>query len=358
MTKTLFDSLNVGSFQTENRIFMAPMTRGRAKPDGTPTDIMPTYYRQRSAAGLIITEGTFVSKQGVGWVNAPGIFTDEHEAAWKPVTDAVHAEGGRIFCQLWHMGRVTHPDFENGQPVGPSAIAAQGKTHTPSGKKDYVEPRALDADELPGIFNDYRQAGARAIAAGFDGIEIHGANGYLVDQFIRDGPNQRSDSYGGSIENRWRFPLEIVSALVSEIGADKTSIRLSPSNPYNTMHDSTPVETYSYGAEELAKHGLAYVHLVEARAGMLHNGEAPVVHPHMRKRLGTTPLILNGGYDLVSGNAAIDEGLCDAVSYGATFLANPDLVARFQANSSEFNKPDFATLYSPGEKGYTDYPTL
>lgn len=355
----LFRPLQIGRFQTRNRIFMAPMTRGRAQADGTPNSHMATYYKQRSAAGLIITEATAVSAQGVGWVNAPAMYTDGHQEAWKPIVDAVHAEGGKIFLQLWHMGRVSHPDFQGGQPpVGPSAIAATGTTQTPEGKKDYVMPRALEANEIPGIVEDYRQAGARAIAAGFDGVEVHGANGYLIDQFLRDGSNQRTDLYGGSIEKRWRFPLMVLEALCKEVGADRTAIRLSPTGSYNSMQDSDPVKSYSYGAEQLAGLGLAYVHLVEPRAGMMHNPDAPVVHPHLRKLLGGTPLILNGGYDLASATAALADKRADAISFAILYLANPDLVERFRSNASSFNPPDFRTLYSPGEKGYTDYPAL
>ena len=358
-TKSIFDPLTIGRFETRNRIFMAPMTRGRAQEDGTPTAHMPTYYAQRAEAGLIVTEATAVSKQGVGWVNAPGIFSDAQQDAWKPVTEAVHAKGGRIFLQLWHLGRVSHPDFHGGElPVAPSAIAAEGETTTAQGKKAYVQPRALNTEEIPAIVEDYRQAGARAIAAGFDGVEIHGANGYLIDQFIRDGSNQRTDAYGGTIENRWRFPLEVVAALVDEIGADRTAIRFSTVGTYNSMHDSAPVESFSYGAQQLADKRLAYVHVVEARAGMMHVPGAPAVHPHMRAILGSTPFVLNGGYDLASAEAALAEGSADAVSFGATFLANPDLVARFHAGASELNKPDYSTLYTPGEQGYTDYPSL
>jgi N-ethylmaleimide reductase len=358
MTKMLFTPLRLGQFETKNRILMAPMTRGRATSDGTPTELMIEYYRQRAAAGLIITEGTFVSPQAVGWNNAPGIYTDAHVEAWKPVTAAVHAEGGRIFLQLWHMGRVSHPDFQDGAlPVGPSAIAAEGKTHTPKGSKEYVVPRALEASELAGIVDDFRQGARRAIEAGFDGVEIHGANGYLIDQFIRDGSNKRDDEYGGSIENRWRLPLEIAQAVSQEVGADRTAIRLSPVGAYNTMSDSDPVASFSHGAKALDSMGLAYVHVLEARGGMMLNKEAPLVHPHIRTLLSDTPMFLNGGYDQESAEAALADGLCDAVTFGVSFLANPDLVERFRTDAG-FNTPDFATFYSPGEAGYTDYKAL
>ena len=358
MDPSLFSPLNIGHFETSNRVVMAPMTRGRAQPDGTPTDIMATYYRQRASAGLIITEGTFVSAQGVGWVNAPGIYTDAQQAAWRAVTEAVHDVGGRIFLLLWHMGRVSHPDFQadGALPVGPSAVAAEGDSHTPTGRQPYVTPRALDLSELPGIVDDFRTAAARAVAAGFDGVEIHGANGYLVDQFIRSGANHRGDEYGGPIANRWRFPLEVVAAIADEVGAGRTAIRLSTVHSYNSMSDSDPVATFSYGAEQLDKHGLAYVHVVEGVGGMMHVADAPRVHPSMRRALKTTPLILNGGYEREAAQAAIADGQADAISFGATFLANPDLVARLANGVGDRNAPDFSTLYSPGEKGYTDYP--
>lgn len=357
MTGRLFETIHVGTFEAKNRIFMAPMTRGRADDDRVPTEIMAEYYRQRSEAGLIITEGTFISTQGVGWVGAPGIFNDAQAQGWKPITQAVHDKGGKIFLQLWHMGRVSHPDFLGGElPVGPSAIAAEGKTHTPEGHKVYVEPRALRAEEIPGIVDDFRQGARRAIEAGFDGVEIHGANGYLLDQFIRDGSNQRDDDYGGSIENRWRFPLDVVRAVADEVGAERTAIRLSPVGAYNSMSDSDPVASYRFGAEALATMGLAYVHILEARGGMMFNPDAPVVHPHIRKALGNTPMLLNGGYDQTSAEAAIAEGLCDAVTFGVSFLANPDLVHRFRTGHEGFNSPDFATLYTPGPEGYIDYP--
>jgi N-ethylmaleimide reductase len=358
-TKTLFDPLKIGRIQAKNRIFMAPMTRGRAHPDGTPKDISATYYSQRASAGLVITEGTFISRQATGWNNAPGIYTDAHQQGWKRVTDAVHQAGGHIFLQLWHMGRVAHPDFLGGElPVGPSAIAARGESHTPAGNKPYVTPRALDAEELPGIADDYRAAAARAVAAGCDGVEIHGANGYLLDQFIRDGANQRTDDFGGSIDNRWRFPLQVARAVADEVGAHRTGIRFSPVSTFNDMQDSDPVASYTYGARELSGLDLAYVHLVEARAGMMHVPGAPAVHPHVREALPGTPLLLNGGYDLDSGNAALAGGQADAISFGAIFLANPDLVRRFRDGVGTFNEPDYSTLYTPGEKGYTDYPTL
>jgi len=354
----LFDSLSLGPYTLRNRIFMAPMTRGRATAEGVPTDAMSEYYRQRASAGLIITEATAISAQGVGWVNAPGIFTDVQQAAWEPVTEAVHGEGGTIFLQLWHMGRVSHPDFLDGQlPVSASAIAAEGESHTPKGKKAYVQPRALAADELPGVAADYAAAARRAIAAGFDGVEIHGANGYLLDQFIRDGSNQRDDAYGGSIENRWRFPLEVAEAVAEAVGKERTGIRLSPTNAYNGMSDGDPVATFSYGAKRLDALGLAFVHLLDPMPGHMFAVEgAPVIHPYVREAYGGR-LILNGGYDAKKADEALAEGQADAVAFGLPFLANPDLPRRMQEDAP-LNQPDFATLYTPGVEGYTDYPRL
>lgn len=355
----LFESFQLGPYQLKSRVVMAPMTRGRAQANGTPNPIMAEYYAQRSSAGLLITEGTFVSAQGVGWVNAPGIYTNEHMEAWKPVTQAVHDKGGRIFVQLWHMGRVSHPDFQadNALPVGPSAIAAKGESHTPQGKKSYVTPRALDTSELAGIVKDYAEAAKLAIAAGFDGIELHGANGYLIDQFIRDGSNRRTDEYGGSIENRWRFPLEVVDAVIDAIGAERTAIRFSPTGLYNDMGDSDPVASYTYGAQELAKRKVVYIHVVEPVPGhMMANPDAPEVASHIRAAYDGV-VILNGGFLRETSEEALGNERADAIAFGAVYLANPDLPERLQQNAP-LNAPDFATFYTPGPKGYTDYPSL
>ena len=357
MSVTLFDPIQLGPLSLKNRIFMAPMTRGRAQADGTPTAIMPAYYQQRASAGLIVTEATAVSRQGVGWLNAPGVFTDAHEAAWRAVPEAVHRAGGRIALQLWHMGRVSHPDFLDGElPVGPSAIAAKGESGTPLGKKPYVTPRALAADELAGIAQDYARAAKRAIAAGFDGVEIHGANGYLLDQFIRDGANQRDDEYGGSIENRWRFPLEIVRAVSDAVGAERTAIRISPRNAYNDMNDSDPIATFSYGAEHLGKSGLWYLHVVEAVPGHPMASDGARVLPHLRAAF-RGPIVLNGGRDRASGDAVLAEGEADAVSFGMKFLANPDLPARLHTGAP-LQPPRFESFYTPGPDGYLDYEPL
>jgi len=356
---TLFTPAKLGPHEISNRIFMAPMTRGRAEADGTPTAIMPTYYEQRASAGLIISEATAISPQGVGWVNAPGIFTDRHQQEWRKVTDTVHRAGGKIFLQLWRMGRVSHPDFQKGElPVGPSAIAAKGESHTPLGKKTYVTPRALATEELPGIVTDYVNAAKRAIAAGFDGVEIHGANGYLLDQFIRDGSNRRTDAYGGSIENRWRLPLEVAVAVAKAIGGERTGFRVSPTGPYNDMVDSDPVASFSYGAKKLHDAGLVFLHVMEPLPGhFFANPTAPRVLPHIRAAFKGF-LITNGGYDRVQGAKVVENGEADAVAFGVPFLANPDLVTRYKRESDKSNAPDMATFYTPGAKGYIDYPGL
>lgn len=359
MSKTLFDSAQLGDITLNNRIVMAPMTRGRADEHRVPTPLMATYYEQRASAGLIITEATAVSAQGYGWHLAPGIYTDAMEQGWRAVTDSVHKAGGKIMLQLWHMGRVSHPDFLNGAlPVGPSAIAAQGEAHTPSGKKPYVIPRALEESELTGIVQDYVNATKRALAAGFDGIEIHAANGYLLDQFIRDGSNKRTDGYGGRIENRLRLVIEVVEAVVGVAGAGRTGIRFSPTNHYNDMHDSTPQETFTRAAEMLAPFDLAYLHIMEpfSKTHMLADADGPYVTPAIAK-VYHKALIINGGYDLASGNDALDHHLAEAVAFGIPFIANPDFVRRLRSGApmNEAN-PEF--FYGGGAQGYTDYPFL
>ncbi len=378
----------LGRLEIPNRVLMAPLTRGRARPDGTPTDLMAGYYAQRAAAGLLIAEATSVSAQGHGWFRAPGLFRDVHVEGWRRVTEAVHEAGGRIFVQLWHMGRMSHPEHQPARgpraseahfPVAPSALApadgtageaggaaspgaSTGWARTPTGKKPCVTPRALEASELPGIAADFAAAAARAVEAGFDGVELHAANGYLLDTFIRDGSNRREDAYGGSVANRWRFPLEVVARVGEAIGFDRVGVRLSPVGTMHAMRDSDPVATFTYGARRLAPLGLAYVHVLEARAGRLHVPDAPVVHPHLRAALGETPLVLNGGYTPQAAAEAVTSGAgrasADAISFGLLYLANPDLVERLRAGVTTFNTPDPATFYTPGPEGYADYPTL
>ncbi|MDX2181881.1 MAG: alkene reductase [Bryobacteraceae bacterium] len=354
----LFEPYNLGGVELKNRLVMAPMTRGRAQADGTPSDLQVEYYRQRATAGLIITEATSISSQGHGWVGAPGIFTESHRDGWKAVTHAVHAAGGRILLQLWHMGRVSHPDFLNGElPVGPSAIAAQGESYTATGKKPYVVPRALDAAELPGIVADYARAAKLAIDAGFDGVEIHAANGYLLDQFLRDGSNHRTDSYGGSIENRVRLLREVMEAVTAAAGAERTGVRISPNNPYNDMRDSNPLATFSAVAQAAREAKLLFLHVMDPvkKDHMLSDGSEQI-HPALKPIFGG-PLMVNGGYDRETAEAAIHAGTADLVAFGVPFLANPDLVRRY-AEGASLNRPSFPTFYFGGEKGYTDYPAL
>ena len=352
----LFSPVKLGSIAMSNRMVMAPLTRNRASMEGVPQDINVTYYEQRASAGLIITEATPISPMGHGYPLLPGIYTDAQVAGWKKVTDAVHAKGGKIVIQLWHVGRISHPSLLNGAtPIAPSAIKPAGKAFTFEGLVDYVEPRALDATELPGIVADYVQASKNAIKAGFDGVEIHSANGYLLDQFLRDGSNKRTDLYGGSIENRARFLMEVTKAVVGAIGSDKVGLRLSPVNPFNDMKDSNPQAVFNYVTEYLNQFDLAYLHVVE---GGIHGGGVadPFDFAAMRK-LCKSPYMANLSYDKARGNAAIASGYADAVAYGVPFISNPDLVERFRQDAP-LNEADSKSFYGGSEKGYTDYPTL
>ena len=352
----LFSPVKLGGIAMSNRLVMAPLTRNRSSMEGVPQDINVTYYEQRATAGLIITEATPISPMGHGYPLLPGIYTDAQVAGWKKVTDAVHAKGGKIVIQLWHVGRISHPTLLNGAiPVAPSAVKPAGKAFTFNGLVDYVEPRALDASELPGIVADYVQASQNAIKAGFDGVEIHSANGYLLDQFLRDGSNKRSDIYGGSIENRARFLMDVTKAVVDAIGSDKVGLRLSPVNPFNDMKDSNPQALFNYVTEQLNQFNLAYLHVVE---GGIHGGGVadPFDFDAMRK-LCKLPYMANLSYDKVRGNAAIASGHADAVAYGVPFISNPDLVERFRQDAP-LNEADSKSFYGGTEKGYIDYPTL
>ena len=352
----LFSPVKLGGIAMSNRMVMAPLTRNRSSMEGVPQDINVTYYEQRATAGLIITEATPISPMGHGYPLLPGIYTEAQIAGWKKVTDAVHAKGGKIVIQLWHVGRISHPMLLNGAiPVAPSAVKPAGKAFTFNGLVDYVEPRALDASELPGIVADYVQASQNAIKAGFDGVEIHSANGYLLDQFLRDGSNKRSDIYGGSIENRARFLMDVTKAVVDAIGSDKVGLRLSPVNPFNDMKDSNPQALFNYVTEQLNQFNLAYLHVVE---GGIHGGGVadPFDFDAMRK-LCKLPYMANLSYDKVRGNAAIASGHADAVAYGVPFISNPDLVERFRQDAP-LNEADSKSFYGGTEKGYIDYPTL
>lgn len=349
-TPSLFEPTKIGTVEIANRIVMAPMTRNRAGPGDVPQALNAEYYAQRAGAGLILTEASQISPQGKGYPGTPGIYSAEQIAGWRLVTDAVHRNGGKIFLQLWHVGRISHPSLQpNGQlPVAPSALKPAGDAFTETGLQPFVEPRALDIAEVPGIVADYRQGAINAREAGFDGVEIHGANGYLLDQFLRDGANKRTDAYGGPIENRARLLLEVVSAVTEAIGADRTGLRLSPVNPFNDMRDSDPQTTFDYVATQLSGRGLAYLHVYQA-------GD-PFDWLRLRRAFGGT-FIVNGGYDRAKAEAALESGLADLVAFGVPFLANPDLVERLKRNAP-LNAPNPATFYGGGAEGYTDYQLL
>ncbi|MDO9282707.1 MAG: alkene reductase [Methylotenera sp.] len=357
MTKDLFSPAKLGSIELKNRIVMAPLTRNRAAEGGIPQPLNTTYYEQRASAGLIISEATPISTMAHGYPALPGIYTDAQIAGWKKVTDAVHAKGGKIVIQLWHVGRISHPSLlPNGAlPVAPSAIKPAGQAFTYQGLVDYVAPRALDASELTGIVADYVHATKSALAAGFDGVEVHAANGYLLDQFLRDGSNKRTDNYGGSFENRARLLLEVTKAVVEVAGADKVGVRLSPVNPFNDMHDSNPQALFNYVADALNVFKLAYLHAVEG--GIHGGGIADPFDFDAFRQYFKGPYIANLSYDKQRGNAAIASGHADAIAYGVPFIANPDLVERFKADAS-LNEADANTFYGGTEKGYTDYPFL
>jgi N-ethylmaleimide reductase len=351
VTEPLFEPYQLGPVRLSNRIVMAPMTRSRAIDGNVPNPLAETYYRQRASAGLIISEGSQVSPQGQGYIRTPGIHSPEQVAAWRKITAAVTRAGGKMFLQLWHVGRASHPDFQGGSlPVAPSAIAPDGEVFTFEGPKKMVTPRALELSEIPGIVEQFRKGAENAKAAGFDGVEIHGANGYLLDQFTRDGSNQRTDAYGGSIENRVRLPLEVTQAVIDVFGNDRVGYRISPNGAYNSMSDSNPRETFSHLARRLSDLGIVYLHTFDPPGGANH------LAPHLRTQFKGT-LIVNGGYDEASGNAAIARGEADLVAYGVPFLANPDLPHRFD-RKAKLNAPDQATFYAGEEKGYTDYPAL
>lgn len=354
----LLSPLTVGTLSLPNRVLMAPMTRSRAADGNVPGPLAAEYYAQRASAGLIISEATQVSQQGVGYPWTPGIHTDAQQAGWRRVTDAVHAAGGRIFAQLWHVGRVSLPMYqrEGGLPVAPSAIAAAGQAFTANGPVPYGVPRALETSEIPGIVADFAASAKRALAAGFDGIELHGANGYLIDQFLRDGSNHRTDTYGGSLANRARFLMEIVEAVTPIWDGDRVGVRLSLGHTSGSLTDSDPIALATFVGKELDRFDLAYVHLIEAIGGPMAPSMAVRVAPALRDAFRGA-LFLNGGYDAPAAEAALSEGRADAVSFGMPFLANPDLPRRF-AEGAGLNAPDFATFYGGGAKGYTDYPAL
>ncbi len=358
MTLDLFSPITLGTINLKNRIVMAPLTRSRAPRDsGVPQAMNVTYYEQRATAGLIITEATPISSMGHGYPFLPGIYTEEQVAGWKKVVDAVHAKGGKMVLQLWHVGRISHPSLlpNNVLPVAPSAIKPAGQLYTYEGMVDFVEPRALDASELSNIVADYVHATKCALAAGFDGVEIHAANGYLLDQFLRDGTNKRDDNYGGSIENRVRLLMEVTTAVVAVAGADKVGVRISPVNPFNDIEDSNPQALFNYVASSLNQFNLAYLHVVEGGIGDA--GEADSFDFVALRKHFNNAYMANLGYDKVLGNAAIASGQADVIAYGVPFIANPDLVERYHIDAP-INAADEALFYGGNEKGYTDYPFL
>ncbi|PWC53584.1 alkene reductase [Azospirillum sp. TSO22-1] len=357
----LFTPVRVGAFELPNRIAMAPMTRSRAGEGNAPTPLMAEYYAQRASAGLIISEATQVNDTAQGYPSTPGVHTNTQAAGWRRVTEAVHAKGGRIFVQLWHVGRISHPIFQpNGAPpVAPSAIAAAGELYTGEGMKPFPVPRALETAEIPGLVRDFAEAAKRAVYdAGFDGVEIHGANGYLIDQFLRDGTNKRTDAYGGSIENRARFLLEIVEATVAAIGADRVGVRLSPNGTFNDMRDSDPVALFTHVAKALSTFNLAYLHVIEGIDGpMTLPAGAPAVASQLRAAFKGTFIINGGYYTRAAADAVLAKGEADLVSIGIPFIANPDLPARLKLGAP-LAEGDKASFYGGTEKGYTDYPAL
>jgi N-ethylmaleimide reductase len=354
---TLFDPVRLGDLALANRIVMAPLTRNRASAGEVPSALSATYYGQRASAGLIISEATQICALGQGYIATPGIHSPAQIEGWKAVTRAVHERGGKIVAQLWHVGRISHVSLlpAGEQPVAPSAIRAQSQTVTAEGFVEVSEPRALRLDEIPALVAQYRQAARNAIDAGFDGVEVHGANGYLLDQFLRDGSNQRTDAYGGSIENRARLLIEVLEAVSQEIGSGRTGLRLSPVTPFNDMRDSDPQRLFNHVAERVAPLKLAYLHVIEGAAGGLRD-VAPFDYAALRER-ARTPWMLNNGYDRPMALDAITSGAADAVAFGRPFIANPDLVERLRANGP-LNEADVSTFYGGGAKGYTDYPTM
>jgi N-ethylmaleimide reductase len=356
---TLFDPIQLGSIAAPNRIIMAPLTRGRSEAGHVPVSALKAdYYAQRASAGLIIAEATGITQEGSGWPSAPGIWSDSHVTAWKPVTEAVHEAGGRIILQLWHMGRLVHPDFLDGAaPVSSSATTAPGYAHTEKGKQDYAQARALELSEIPRLIADYVHAAKNAMAAGFDGVQIHAANGYLIDQFLRDNSNFRTDEYGGPVENRIRLLREVTQAVVDAVGKERVSVRLSPNGESQGADDSNPIPLFTAAAAALQDIGIAFLELRDVKDfGDFGRTDVPRVSPDIRK-VFTGPLVLNQEYTAERAQADLDSGLADAISFGRPYISNPDLVERLQTGAA-LTPDNYKTWYSPGPEGYTDYPFL
>jgi len=346
----LFTSLQIGRTTVRNRLVMAPMTRSRSDDEGVPSDLVAHYYGQRASAGLIITEGVFPTSMGKGYVRTPGIETSAQVAAWQGVVEAVHAKGGRIFMQLMHCGRISHPSLISGEtPVAPSAIKPAGQAWTPIGQVDYVTPRALSLVEIAEVTRSYALAARRAIDAGFDGVELHAASGYLPEQFLSSNTNQRQDLYGGSVQNRSRFILEVLDAMVEEVGAGRVGIKIAPEMNFNDINDAAPVDTYTYLVDQLRGFDLAYLHVAQFRPGIDYHS---LLRPHFNG-----PYLAGGGLDKRRAETLLAERLADAAVFGGAFLANPDLPERLRLGAA-LNTPDKSTFYSEGAKGYVDYPYL
>lgn len=354
----LFAPFKLGAIELANRLIMAPLTRNRAGPGRTPTDLTVEYYRQRASAGLIITEASQISPMGQGYLDTPGIYSPEQIAGWKRVTEAVHAAGGRIFIQLWHVGRISHSSLlpDHAVPVAPSAITAKSKTFTTEGFVNVSAPRAMSLEDIRATVADYAQAARNAIEAGFDGVEVHAANGYLIDQFLRDSSNTRDDAYGGSIENRTRFLVEVMDAVVAAIGAEHVGVRFSPVSPFNDVSDAQPQALFERAIERIAAHALAYVHVIEGATGGDREIDPGFDFAALRSRF-KGPWMVNNGYDLALAQARLASGAADLFCFGRPFISNPDLVRRLR-EGRDLNALDAPTLYGGGAKGYTDYPFL
>jgi N-ethylmaleimide reductase len=358
-TSPLLSPIALGPYTLANRLVMAPLTRNRAAAGLVPSALNATYYAQRASAGLIITEASQITPEGMGYPDTPGIYSAEQVVGWQAVTQAVHQQGGRIFLQLWHVGRISHPSLQpNGAlPVAPSAIAPAGMASTYTGEQPFVTPRALATEEIPLIVEHYQQAAKNALAAGFDGVEVHSANGYLLDQFLHDGSNHRTDEYGGSVENRARLTLQVIEAVVGIWGSDRVGIRLSPSGTFNDMADSDPKTVFTYLVSALNAFDLAYIHLIEPRSDAGSAANAMELTSRYFRSIYQGVIISAGGYDQAMGEEAIASGDADLIAYGRWFISNPDLPKRF-ALGADLNPYDRSTFYGGGERGYTDYPAL
>ncbi len=356
---TLFSPIQLGPLALPTRIFMAPLTRCRASEGHVPNDLNAEYYAQRASAGLIISEATSVSPCGYGYPSTPGIHTAEQVEGWRKVTSAVHAKGGHIFLQLWHVGRISHPVFQRdgALPVAPSAVKPKGQVFTGTAMEEYVTPRALELSEIPGIIAEYVHGATLAKEAGFDGVEIHNANGYLLDQFLRDGTNRRTDTYGGSASNRARLTLEVTEAVTGIWGAERVGIRFSPAGVFNDMSDSDPLETFGHVLRELNRFGLAYAHITQVTAQDIAHGAVEGVGPKELRPFWKGNIVSAGGFTLQSGTQALAEGWADAIAFGVPFIANPDLPDRLR-KGAPLNQADETSFYGGTEKGYTDYPFL